>query len=43
MIHEQYFYSDYHKYQPDFEEKVSSAIDILHRSGFQPCFLEEWL
>ena len=42
MIHEQYFYPDYRAYQPDFEEKVSLALNILTRSGYHPTFFESW-
>ena len=43
MIHEQYFYPDYRAYQPDFEEKITVALQILRDAGFRPSFLEEWL
>ena len=43
MIHEQYFYPDDRRYQPEFEEKVSVAVDILRGAGFQSSCLEEWL
>lgn len=42
MIHEQYFYSDYHAYQPDFEEKLDQAFSLLHENGFESCFAEEF-
>jgi hypothetical protein len=41
MIHEQYFYSDYARYQPDFEEKIGGAFDILTKSGYKSVFFEE--
>ena len=41
MIHEQYFYSDYPNYQPDFEEKIDDAISFLITDGRQSCFFEE--
>lgn len=41
MIHEQYFYSDYPKYQPDFEEKLRSAFSFFAENGRQSCFFEE--
>lgn len=31
MTHEQYFYEDYAAWQPDFEEKLHSALRILHQ------------
>jgi len=41
MIHEQYFYSDYTAYQPDFEEKLDRAFALLTENGFESCFAEE--
>jgi hypothetical protein len=41
MIHEQYFYSDYHAYQPDFGEKLDQAFGLLHENGYESCFAEE--
>ena len=41
MIHEQYFYSDYHKYQPDFESKLEAAFSFLEENGFKSCFFED--
>ena len=41
MIHEQYFYADYHHYQPDFEEKLDAAFSLLKNAGFESRFLEE--
>lgn len=43
MIHEQYFYSDYKAYQPDFEEKLVTVFDFLLKNGFENCFFEEML
>lgn len=43
MIHEQYFYPDYRDYQPDFEEKLTSALSFLTKAGYQSRFLEEAL
>ena len=42
MIHEQYFYSDYHAYQPDFGEKLDQAFSLLHENGYESCFAEEF-
>ncbi|MBE5766141.1 MAG: hypothetical protein E7335_03035 [Clostridiales bacterium] len=42
MIHEQYFYSDYHAYQPDFEEKLDHAFGLLCKNGYESCFAEEF-
>jgi len=41
MIHEQYFYPDYHAFQPDFEEKIDAAFSLLRQAGFESRFLEE--
>ena len=43
MIHEQYFYFDYERYQPNFEEKLSIAFDLLCKNGYQSQFFEEML
>ena len=40
MIHEQYFYSDYKRFQPDFEEKLKAVFDFLSEHGYQSCFYE---
>ena len=40
MIHEQYFYSDYFNYQPDFEQKLDAAFAFLRENGFSSCFYE---
>ena len=34
MIHEQYFYSDYKRHLPDFEERVLAACRDLHEHGY---------
>ncbi|WP_202865993.1 hypothetical protein [Paenibacillus contaminans] len=41
MIHEQYFYSDYSAYQPDFREKLLTAAKWATEHGYQPAFLSE--
>ena len=43
MIHEQYFYSDYPQYQPDFEEKICAVFELLRENGFKSAFFEECL
>ena len=43
MIHEQYFYSDYPTYQPDFEEKLTATFSYLVEKGYQSSFFEELL
>ena len=41
MIHEQYFYPDYHHYQPEFFEKLSKTFEALAQSGFDSAFFED--
>ena len=41
MIHEQYFYPDYPKYQMDFEEKIGAAFEYLGNNGYNSSFFEE--
>ena len=43
MIHEQYFYPNYKRYQEDFEEKVRSAAEALIKNGYASVFFEETL
>ncbi len=43
MIHEQYFYRDYPRYQPDFEEKLAAAFALLKEQGFASTFFEACL
>ena len=40
MIHEQYFYEDYPRYQPEFEEKLRSTFAFLCNNGYQSGFYE---
>jgi hypothetical protein len=41
MIHEQYFYPDYKRYQPDFEEKLRAAFLLFQAQNRQSRFFEE--
>lgn len=43
MTHEQYFYSDYIHYQPDFADKIEYCIHQLVSNGYKSVFLEERL
>jgi len=43
MIHEQYFYPDYHAYQPEFEEKLFTTFEFLKENGFINSFFEEMI
>ena len=40
MIHEQYFYGDYKRYQPDFEDKLRSTYKFLLDNGYRSVFFE---
>lgn len=40
MIHEQYFYPDYERYQPDFAQKLELALEFFTRQGAQSVFFE---
>lgn len=40
MIHEQYFYEDYRRYQPDFEEKLRVTFSALCSNGYESAFFE---
>lgn len=41
MIHEQYFYTDYRMYQPDFEEKLRATFSFLNLHGYKSSHFEE--
>jgi hypothetical protein len=41
MIHEQYFYPSYFNYQPDFRDKVITAVKWAADKGYKPAFLSE--
>lgn len=41
MIHEQYFYPFYEAYQPDYRQKVLTAVKWAVDNGYKPAFLEE--
>ena len=43
MIHEQYFYPDYKRYQPDFENKLDLVFEILYKNEYKPVFFEYFL
>ncbi|MBE6688423.1 MAG: hypothetical protein E7588_03980 [Ruminococcaceae bacterium] len=33
--HEQYFYSDYYAYQPDYSQKIMTMSHVLHKNGYE--------
>lgn len=41
MIHEQYFYPDYPRYQPEFEQKLDATFSCLLNGGYRSRFFEE--
>lgn len=41
LIHEQYFYKDYARYQPEFRDKLETAFTFLTKHGYVPKFLED--
>ena len=41
MIHEQYFYPDYPRYQAEFESKLDATFSRLTAGGYASCFFEE--
>jgi len=41
MIHEQYFYSDYKNYLPDFEERVLEPSKYLYNNGYDGMLLSD--
>lgn len=41
MIHEQYYYSDYKRYQPDFEGKLRTTFSFLNDHGYKSSFFED--
>ena len=41
IIHEQYFYSDFWRYLPDYAERVETAIKWCHEHGYTPSFRSE--
>ncbi len=38
MIHEQYFYPDYRAYEPDYKQRVETAIRWATERGYRPAF-----
>lgn len=41
LVHEQYFYEDYPRYEPDYRERVFAAVDWCHRNGYRPVSLSD--
>jgi hypothetical protein len=40
LVHEQYYYSFYKAYQPDFRERILTAVQWAQDNGYTPKFLE---
>lgn len=40
MIHEQYFYEDYIRYQPEYEQKLRSTFSFFAEHGYESSFFE---
>ena len=40
MIHEQYFYENYERYIPNFEEILASSFEFLTKNGYKSDFFE---
>jgi hypothetical protein len=43
LVHEQYYYPFYFNYQPDFRERILTAVRWAQENGYTPRFLEECL
>jgi hypothetical protein len=41
LVHEQYYYPFYEAYQPDFRERILTAVEWAKENGYQPAFLSE--
>lgn len=41
LMHEQYFYSSYSAYQPDYRQKVLTSVKWAVDNGYSPAFLDE--
>jgi hypothetical protein len=39
LVHEQYFYPFYFNYQPDYREKILTAVKWAVENGYEPAFL----
>jgi hypothetical protein len=41
LVHEQYYYPFYEAYQPDYKERLTTAVQWAVENGYAPKFLEE--
>lgn len=42
IVHEQYFYEEYERYEPDYRERVFAAVDWCHRNGYRPATISSF-
>jgi len=40
VTHEQYFYPHYKAYQPEYEQKIRTAVKWATDNGYEPCFID---
>lgn len=40
VTHEQYFYPHYSHYQPEYEQKIRTAVKWAADHGYEPCFID---
>ena len=40
-LHEQYFYPDYSRHQPNYFEKMDTACSWCDEHGYKPIFMDE--
>ena len=41
LIHEQYFYKDFKRYEPDYRDRIFKAVAWCHAHGYRPVTLTE--
>ena len=41
LIHEEYFYTDYYSYLPDYEQRLRAGIEYCRQHGFVPGFVRD--
>lgn len=41
LVHEQYYYPFYFNYQPDYRDRIRTAVSWAKENGYEPKFLEE--
>ena len=43
MIHEQYFYTEYEKHLPDYEQRVMTGVKWAADNGYEPAWIQDFL